>query len=863
MKKFSIYSLLLVVLLSSACAKKSERSGIDPKSGHEASKDIKDSFQAEPSATSALESKSDLNIADQAHVSIQKTALNKEFLLTANMLSQTPTPMFSSLQSRVVSFIQRDQKVYLLDVTKINTVGADTNIPQNILLAEFPILKETETNLVIDFNAGMKQIFTVADMYGSDDLNSATDGVSTSQVRISYLDDVQVRDNALFIRQVAQIETRSAKGTTTANPLEVRYQIKPYLPDSSFEPVISPGFKKVGYFEANPLLLADGSTRVYAMKWNEKKPIKFAISANTPEKFRGLVKSALLYWNKILGDQAIEVVQLEDKAITAPNFDTNIIQWADWDAAGFAFADAQVDPRSGQVTSAQIFFPSAFTEANVPKRIRLTEGSKRPVFGLKGFSSSRLCQRDLLKDLSTMDASEVTPAAMDKAMRDYVYEVIAHELGHVLGLRHNFAGNLAANYDYKDRPTLIMNYYKEMKAPEGIVDSSSVMEYSRFEESAWNGDLFQKGGKALAYDEMAISYLYLKKPLPETNRPIFCTDSDIEFYADCNMSDAGRSVISAATGAYQINLKSLAARLVNQYVSSSKLADESGIDLIPVSDVNLNATSLASTLGNDFAKFVSLMKAGTKFIAVRSYLLPILAPELETVKMIEKEYLSAEVMRLGGLENLIQAVPQNYDTDLIAKFTELLDNPLYNSGVLRNGDKYEFTADEKRVMIQQVSLFAKQVKEKFILNEIKALSGENFAFSSYGQEAPEEKAKWTDSVLTDELAALLLKRFEKYTLDQTSDKLSSEIVLKDGTKTQVELPVYVYSQPVRLAAVGLLSNGHEAIDWAYAEKLKAADDIKAELDLVGDQDKIEMTALNRKTLKWILNNKQLESELPN
>ena len=46
------------------------------------------------------------------------------------------------------------------------------------------------------------------------------------------------------------------------------------------------------------------------------------------------------------------------------------------DAAGYAFADAHVDPRSGEVTSAQVFFPSAFIEANVPKRIRLIEGAQ-------------------------------------------------------------------------------------------------------------------------------------------------------------------------------------------------------------------------------------------------------------------------------------------------------------------------------------------------------------------------------------------------------------------------------------------------------------------------------------------------------
>lgn len=858
---------LSLVFLNACTQNNKKRVGIDAQPLRQASPEVSESFDVE---------KNDLNhnkknnaaegelSVDKAHVVIKKSALEKEFLLSSNILSQTPTPMFSSLQSRVVSFILRGHRVYLLDVTKNNAIAFESNIPQSLLIAEFPVLNETETALEIDFNAGMKQIFTAGDMFASDDPSysgQADYQLPTAHVHISYLDEVSVNKSALFIRQVAQIAAKNMEV-----PVEVRYQIKPYLPDVHFEPVKSPGFSKVGYFEAQPLLLADGSTQIYAMKWNEKKPIQFAISANTPEKYRELVKNALLYWNKALGDGAIEVVQLTDKNITAPHFDLNIIQWSDWDSAGYAFADAHVDPRSGEVTSAQIFFPSAFMEGAVSKRIRLVESS-RPVVALKGFKSATLCRRSLNADFANREmGQEVSAAAMDKAVRDYVYEVIAHELGHVLGLRHNFAASLASNYDYKDRKDLILSYYKKMKAPEGIIASNSVMEYSLFEESAWNADLLQNangvGTKALTYDEMAIKYLYFKTPLPLVNRPLFCTDTDIQLYADCNQNDAGRSIISTASGAYQFNINSLAGRLINIYIASSKQRESLASTLIPVGEVNLNGSELVKKYAYDLAKLMSLMKDGAQFVAVRSQHVPIFSPLRPEIEKLEKEYLQSEVIRLGGLEQLLKELPVDIDTALVLKFSALLDDPLYNSGVLPDGTKYSFSVEEIAIMKKQIALLAPQLKEQLILNEIKSLSGANFSFAQYGQEAAEEPKAWMDSDLTYELPQILLNRFQNYALAKTEQKLVSEISLIDGTKKQVELPVYKYSQNIRLAAVGLLSNEHKAIDWAYNEKKKMGKLIEEELSLLGSEDEVDMNSLDRHVLQWYLNNKKVLSAAP-
>lgn len=846
--------LLLVCALFSSCNQnKAARAGIDPLAQNKAAPEIDKSFTVKPTGHTEVaikaqkaSSPSGLSV-DNAHVVIQKSALGKEFLLSVNMLTQTPTPEFKALQSRIVSFILRENRVFLLDVTKNNVVGAASNIPQTLLIAEFPVLNDAAEALEIDFNSGMRQILETRDMTTSPDPASAKAEytLASAGVRISYLEEVTLSNaNALFIRQIAQIDNRD--GTI---PVEVRYQIKPYLPDPEFVPMISPGHDKVGYFEANPLILPDGTTRVYAMKWNEKKPIQFAISANTPAKYRSMVKNALLSWNKFLGDKAIEVVQLEDKTQTAPRFDLNIFQWAESDSAGYAYADAHVDPRSGQVTSAQIFMPSSFVSNEAIYGIRAQESS-RPQLNLKGFKSARLCSTNLRNEISGREKSEgVTKAATEKAVRDFVYEVIAHELGHVLGLLHNFAGNLAANYDFKERKNLVMNYYRNMKASPGVIATSSVMDYLPFEESSWTGDMMQNGGGTLAYDEMAIKHLYFKAALPKANRPLFCTDLHTKIYDDCTPGDAGRSIVSGASGAYRYALDTMAARLINFYISQSKDVSKF-ITAASVAEVSLSAKAFSDSTGTPLTKLVSLLKTGTKFLSVRSEHIPVLSTMTAEIEKQEVAYLQAEFKRLGGLEVLLKEISDNFDTDLIARFSELLDDPMFNSGTRNDGSLYSFSTEEKEIMKKQVALFAPQLREQLVLNEIKALSGD--ALST-----------WNDSELTYEFSTMLAHRFNHYALSKTGEKLVSEIPLKDGTKKSVELAIYKYPENIRLAAVGLLGSKYKVIDGGVLGEKAGANLLEQELApfSASEIEKINMPLMERKVLQWYLVNKKIAAGL--
>jgi hypothetical protein len=94
-------------------------------------------------------------------------------------------------------------------------------------------------------------------------------------------------------------------------------------------------------------------------------------------------------------------------------------------------------------------------------------------------------------------------------MQEYYRETIAHEVGHVLGLRHNFRGSTQLS-------------------PTGA--SASVMDYlPRAERNKYDGPG--------SYDMAAIDFAYNSKN-PSSAQP-FCTDDDIDKFYDCNQGDYG------------------------------------------------------------------------------------------------------------------------------------------------------------------------------------------------------------------------------------------------------------------------------------------------------------------------------------
>ena len=254
----------------------------------------------------------------------------------------------------MVSFKKVGESLFLLEAT--DGLSVDQDVTPSLVLAEFPILEQGEGTITFDFNRGMQQYFLADSWHAIDFGWNIASHFFAVDVQHSYLDEIVSLDNhRMFIRQVAQI-----KFGLERYPIEVRYFLEPYRANLGFQVTRAESFDQVGFFSVEPRFVKDSiMPQVYATKFDLKKTLVFALSSNTPKEYRQAVRDGVLYWNQVFGEGVVKVVEAPE-GVSAPHPSYNVIQWVDAPTFNFAYADAQHDPRTGEVLNAQIWFNSVF-----------------------------------------------------------------------------------------------------------------------------------------------------------------------------------------------------------------------------------------------------------------------------------------------------------------------------------------------------------------------------------------------------------------------------------------------------------------------------------------------------------------------
>lgn len=346
--------------------------------------------------------------------------------------------------------------------------------------------------------------------------------------------------------------------------LHIRYSLSELKANNGYRPRLAD--ERVGYFFTAYQDVSnkrrDSFVR-YINRWHlekqdpslplspPKQPIVFWIENAVPVEYRQAIREGVLMWNKAFEKagfkDAIQVEQMPDKADWDPaDVRYNTIRWFNSLDGFFAMGPTRVNPLTGEILDADIIVDASFVREMQQDFRRLVEQNQTQANSVERTSllsnligSRHLCQSVVGRPSPSKEASVISKLASahdvcygmesvrnfaigqaglsllhdtapnSEQMKEYVHQylrwVITHEVGHTLGLRHNFHGStLLAPKELNDA---------NVTHTKGLV--SSVMDYlpsNLAPQGTKQGEYFP--AFVGPYDEWAIEYGY--KPSDRT-----------------------------------------------------------------------------------------------------------------------------------------------------------------------------------------------------------------------------------------------------------------------------------------------------------------------------------------------------------
>jgi hypothetical protein len=455
------------------------------------------------------------------YLAIRRSALQERWFWSTYLEQLQPYgPSPGTLGTRVVRFREHNGKLFVLDADD-RRATSDVFEPE-LIIDSFEIvhggwlsaLPGSGNYVVIDPAAGQNRFGALADWWAEgaapvrletelsfvEDFKSWSDGASYAHVFAAYADRP--------IGTPADVDINEFRvGATT------RVTLRRYAETPGYTRTPAPGAPH--YFLSDPLNFGNPSVQQYAVKWAIRpgmQPIKWKIGRaildvqSDPSlggaDLLGAIKRGVESWNDAFGFPVFTAELAGPNDRFGDDHHNFIIVDPD-PSLGYAYADWRINPNTHEVRGASVYLSGAFfypfpdddlsgSALAAPPAPR----AQRPRLTWQDQHQEPLCIRYADERRAPTGPSQLTGA---QKLEHYIQEVIAHEIGHTLGLRHNFKGSL-------------------------VPPTSSVMEYNL-------ADVAFVQPEPGPYDVDAIRYLYgLSSALPA--QP-FCTDEHTQLDPNC------------------------------------------------------------------------------------------------------------------------------------------------------------------------------------------------------------------------------------------------------------------------------------------------------------------------------------------
>jgi hypothetical protein len=257
-----------------------------------------------------------------------------------------------------------------------------------------------------------------------------------------------------------------------------------------------------------------------------KQPIVYWLENTIPVKYRDALRDGVLMWNKAFEkigfkDAIVVKIQPDDADWDPGDVRYSTIRWfAGYPDPGFAQGPSRTDPGTGQIYDADIrvseamtrFVRSEVSEKIYPSAASPWEYSFPRTFVAPwsvanasyqcDFATGAVRDAEFAFDLLVARGMDPNGAEADRFIQNFLRQIAAHEVGHTLGLRHNFRASTIHTWEQAQD--------QSVTSRDGL--TGSVMDYIPTNIAARGKQQGEYHQSTLGpYDYWAIEYAY--KPI--------------------------------------------------------------------------------------------------------------------------------------------------------------------------------------------------------------------------------------------------------------------------------------------------------------------------------------------------------------